>query len=118
MLALSAYEPLRVFAVAGFLLLALKVVSLGININQAHPNRRNLIATDAPVDNFLRPLLGVEIPSSLSLHDRDRQWPVIRSDLQHRAIRALRHEGMMGIILLDETAQCRCVGVLVARTDQ
>src|SRR5579862_982714 len=42
---------------------------------------RHFIPAHAPVQNFLLPRLGVEIPHAAFIHQRDRSRPILRADI-------------------------------------
>src|SRR5688572_7229896 len=57
-------------------------------------NRAKLIATDSQPNEFVSTRRSVEMPSSISLHERNRQRPVVFADLKHKIIGATRDELM------------------------
>src|SRR5947208_16413728 len=67
MLSLGANELLRILQQRIFLPIALVVFALRVNVGKAYLNCVQLIATNAPVENFLFALLRVEAPTRAAL---------------------------------------------------
>ena len=70
-----------------------RVLLLRIDVDLAHLDGIELIAPDAPVENFLRARGGVEAPHVALLHDGNRHRPVFVADVQNALRRADAHQG-------------------------
>ena len=81
MLSLGANELLRILQQRIFLRIALVVFALRVNVGKAYLDYVQLIASDAPVENFLFALFRVEASARAAFNEGDRQWPFVFADL-------------------------------------
>ena len=77
-LALRRDEARRVFEHAVAIAVGLGIVALHVHERQADLHRVELVAADAPGDQFFGTGLGVEDPAGAALDQRNRHRPVVR----------------------------------------
>ena len=59
------------------------VLALCVDVRKTGLYRRQLIVAHAPIDDLFSTGRGVEVPLAIHLHEREREWPVVRADLKH-----------------------------------
>ena len=99
------------------LLSAIEIIALSIDAGEQRADRRQLVTTDPPVDDGLRPGLRIEGPAPVALDERDRERPIIRADSELRTARACQVDGVLLVVKGDETSLEFAVGVSVAGID-
>src|SRR5215469_9796712 len=70
----------------GVMLRNCPIFLLGIHQCAANSERLRLVVANAPVADFLPAQLSIEIPSAVVSDQGNRQWPVLRSDVQRNRI--------------------------------
>ena len=83
-----AGEPLRVDAGRLAVVPRARIRALRLHERQAGLDRRQLVASDAAIENFLFSCGDVEHPASRRLHQRNGEWPGLVADDQFLAVRA------------------------------
>src|SRR5206468_10501597 len=89
------------------------IVALGINDREAHLDGVQFIAADAAIENFLRPSCGVEMPTVLRFHERNRHRPLVLADHEYCLGVTLEHEFVSVVISFDKGLAALGVGDLV-----
>ena len=72
-----ADDSLRVLVYLGIIVLVLSVLFLRFDEAATDLNSVQFVGPYAPAQNFIASRLGIEVPLSLALYDRDRNRPVI-----------------------------------------
>ena len=73
------------------------VFVLRLDVGLRDLDRRQLVAADAPPQDFVQPLLGVELPFARVV-ERDRERPIVVAEDQRLRAVALELDLMLGII--------------------
>ena len=119
----AVMAPLRADQTCGIksgsvsLLGAIEIIALSIDAGEQRADRRQLVTTDPPVDDGLRPGVRIEGPAPAAFDERDRERPIIRADIELRTARAFRGYRVLLVVESDETSLEFPVGVSVARID-
>src|SRR3989449_11518174 len=79
---------------------------------------RSLIAADAAGENFFFALMGVEPPTDIRFHERNRHRPPVLPDHERRLRVAFEHELVGLAIGLEKRFAALPIGHGVTRTDQ
>ena len=95
-----------------------EVFLLRLDIGQHHPDCGQFVAPDPPINDLLRPGPGVEVPPAIGLHDRDRQRPVVRSDIKLRVIGPILCQLMLLVIGRSEPTLLLRIGIAIAGRQQ
>jgi hypothetical protein len=91
---------------------------LRVDIGQRGADRRDLIAADATINQFLRTSPRIELPPPIRLRQWYRQRPIILSNLQDLAVRRGADELVTLVIRRKKFLLFRGVGIFVTGTDQ
>ena len=89
MLSIGADDSLRILIYSGTVMFFHRILVLGFHVVTTDFDSIQFVAPNAPVQNFLTSCGSVEEPSSISLDDGDRQWPIVVSDNKSGAVRVL-----------------------------
>src|SRR6266567_3516507 len=81
-----ADDSLRVLVYLGIIVLFLGVIFLRFDEAAADLNSVQFVGPDAPSQNFIASRLGVEVPLSLALHDRNRKRKIIVTHEENGAV--------------------------------
>ena len=106
----AVMAPLRADQTCGIksgsvsLLGAIEIIALSIDAGEQRADRRQLITTDPPVDDGLRPGVRIEGPAPAAFDERDRERPIIRADIELRTARAFRGYRVLLVVESDETS--------------
>ena len=73
-----------------------------MDVSEGHLDCRKLVATDTPPQDFVQPLLGVELPLARVVDERDRERPIVVADDQGLRAVALQLDRVLGVIGSDE----------------
>ena len=78
------------------------VVALSIDNREAYLDGIQLIAADAAIENFFCPSLGVETPTVLRFHKRNRHRPLVLADHEDCLGVTFEHELVSFVISFDK----------------
>ena len=93
-----ADDSLRIDAVSEACRIERSIFVLRLDVRQRDLDCRELVATDAPPQDFIQPLLRVELPFAFIVDERDRERPVVVAEDQRLRAVALELDLMLGII--------------------
>src|SRR4029077_4797321 len=88
-----ADDSLGVLVHFGIVVLFLSIFLLRVDETTANGNGVQFVGADTPIQNFLAPGLGIEVPLALLLHDWNRKRKIIVSNRENSAVRILRIRG-------------------------
>ena len=74
-----------------------------------------LVAADAAIQDFLLAVFRVEVPASATvLHNRDGQWPVLRTHVKRRGAVWFEDDAMHLVVALHELGTHVVIGNIIA----
>src|SRR5262245_64890714 len=74
---------LRIDGLAALALVHVGIILLRVPVREQRLHGRELVASDAPRQDFLTAGRDVENPLAVALHHRNRERPVVRANHQH-----------------------------------